>query len=483
MATVLIGNSYITAWEISPGVAKALDRATSYLVAGHFFDPRFKRKIWDGREHLMQKLLDPGSYRLPVGLIDVVRKILHEHDVRVTYGITKAQAKPPKLDLPWQGPELRGYQREAVAAFMDPKRTQSLSRGILDMPIRSGKTLTAAAVAHELGTTTIFLVPSQLLLEQTAKAFRKALKTDVGIIGKGIWDPKGVTIASVQMLVARRGKSIFTAKPEYRALAGKFGLVIFDELHHLTGPVWHKVILDIDARYRLGLSATVFLEDSHEIERGVIWLKACTGDVVYKVSASRLVEEGHLLRPDVRLHRVTEPDLSDWKDWSQALKDRGIYMNDGRNQLITDLVVEHVGLGRRTLVVSKSLKQVASLVTRIKAAGIECKSMTGSTPGPQRQKLIAKFIAGDLLVIVGTVFGEGVDIPECEAVINADGGRDKKATVQRMRCLTPSPGKKGAYVDDFMDSTNPYLARHSLERLKVYREEPAFKVRMIPART
>ena len=787
MATVLIGNSYVTVWEISPGVAKVLDRATSYLVAGYFHDPRFKRKIWDGREHLMQKLLDPGSYRLPVGLVDVVRKVLREQDVRTTYGAAKAQAKPPKLDLPWQGPKLRGYQLEAVAAFVDPKRTQSLGRGILNMPIRSGKTLTAAAVASALGTTTIFLVPSQLLLEQTYKAFTKALKADIGIIGKGVWKPRDVTIASVQMLAARRTKNLMTAKPEYRALAGKFGLVIFDECfpagtlvdgrrietiktgdmvmafdektgafrrryvvrtfkskpstmvtvhtaagavsctsshpfwtrrgwvaagalqsndmvlytthgeedppddvshlrqsgglrgmervpeekasvllhgmqpdlseqaligddggdksqacldanegeqpneaargasqgecqsagqgmeptgatrrqragtnrsanasgehpgledgarsldgeepregaadtlqgrhcepgvddrnrgergitlhpesssegrpesrgafwarvdrvelheqgsdgtfgglctdghvynleveefhtyvangfvvhncHHLTGKVWHKVMLDIDARYRLGLSATVFLDDSHEVERGAVWLKACTGDVVYKVSTSRLVDEGHLLRPDVRLHRVTEPDLSDIDEWSQALKTEGVYMNDGRNQLISDLAVEHVGLGRRTLVVSKSLKQVADLVARINAAGILCEPMIGSTPDSKRQKLIAKFIAGDLLVIVGTVFGEGVDIPECEAVINADAGRDKKATVQRMRCLTPSPGKSGAYVDDFMDFTNPYLTRHSLERLKVYREEPAFKVRMIPART
>ncbi len=782
MATVLIGNSYVTVWDISSGVAKILDRATSYLVAGYFHDPRFKRKIWDGREHLMQKLPDPGSYRLPIGLVDVVRKVLREQDVRATYGVAKTQAKPPKLDLPWQGPELRGYQHEAVAAFVDPKRTQSRARGILNMPIRSGKTLTAAAVAHELGTTAIFLVPSQLLLEQTAKVFRKALRADIGIIGDGIWNPKGVTIASVQMLVARRTKNIVSAKPEYKALAGMFGLVIFDECfpagtlvdgrpietlkpgdmvtafnegtgdfqpqrvirtfkskpstmvtvhtaagavsctsnhhfwtghrwvsagelkssdmvlytmyeedasddvshlrqggdlrrvervpekrasvlldrvqprlskqaligdnsgdesqvcvgadedeqpneaarsasqgtgqgasqrmesqgaarwqrtgadnpanapgkraglgngarnsdgeepgkgvanglqggyrepgaddrdrgerpiaqqlrssgkgrnesgnacwarvdrvelhkqgsdgtfgglcadgyvynleveqfhtyvaggfvvhncHHLRGPTWHKVMLDIDARYRLGLSATVFLDDSHEVERGAVWLKACTGDVVYKVNSSRLVEEGYLLRPDVRLHRVTEPDLSDWKTWSQVLKDRGIYLNPGRNQLIADIAVEHVRLSRRTLVVSKSLKQVASLVLRITAAGIKCKAMTGSTLGPQRQKLIAQFIAGDILVIVGTVFGEGVDIPECEAVINADAGRDKKATVQRMRCLTPSPGKKGAYVDDFLDFINPYLARHALERLKVYREEPAFRVRVV----
>lgn len=483
MATVLIGNSYVTVWEISPVVAKVLDHATSYLVAGRFHDPRFKRKIWDGREHLMEKLPDKGSYRLPIGLLDVVTKILRSHDVQATYDTAKAQAKPPDLDLPWQGPKLRGYQQEAVAAFVDPARTQSRGRGILNMPIRSGKTFTAAAVASELGTTTIFLVPSQLLLEQTVKAFRKALRADIGIIGDGIWEPKGVTIASVQMLVARRTKNIISAKPEYRALAGKFGLVIVDECHHMTGNVWHKVMLDIDARYRLGLSATVFLDDSHEVERGVVWLKACTGNVVYKVNASRLVNEGYLLRPDVRLHRVTEPDLSDVKTWSLALKNRGIYENSYRNQLITDIAVEHADLGRRTLVVSKSLKQVANLVARITAAGMKCKEMIGSTPGPMRQKLITEFIAGDLLVIVGTVFGEGVDIPECEAVVNADAGRDKKATVQRMRCLTPSPGKEGAYVDDFMDTMNPYLARHSLERLKVYRDEPAFRVRMIPART
>ncbi|KKM62074.1 hypothetical protein LCGC14_1525320 [marine sediment metagenome] len=258
-------------------------------------------------------------------------------------------------------------------------------------------------------------------------------------------------------------------------VAGGF---VVHNCHHLTGTRWHRVMSDFEARYRLGLSATAFLDDDHEIERGVIWLKASTGPIRYDVGMSQMIDEGYLLAPNVTLHKIHEPDLRR-RDWSRHLKDAGVYLNPGRNQLITDLAVEHTRAGRKTLVVSKSLAQVESLRTSIKESGVACEAMIGTTPAPERRDLIARFVAGRLPVIVGTVFGEGVDIPECDVVINADGGRDRKATVQRMRCLTPCAGKSEAFVDDFLDLMNPYLADHSRERLKVYRSEPAFKIRVV----
>ena len=82
-------------------------------------------------------------------------------------------------------------------------------------------------------------------------------------------------------------------------------------------------------------------------------------------------------------------------------------------------------------------------------------------------------------MLLGTVFAEGVDIPEVEVVINAEGGRDAKATMQRMRNMTVAEGKNRALLIDFMDEFNPYLQKHSMERLKVYRSIPEFNVEVI----
>jgi len=62
------------------------------------------------------------------------------------------------------------------------------------------------------------------------------------------------------------------------------------------------------------------------------------------------------------------------------------------------------------------------------------------------------------------------------AVVNAEGGKDVKRTIQRMRNLTPCDGKTEAVFVDFIDQTNPYLAEHSLARLQTYRSEPAFRL-------
>ncbi len=779
MGTLEIGNRYLRLTGIDPATVREIDRATSYRVAGFMFDPRWRRKPrrWDGREHLLEYVPDDSSYRVPIGLLeDVVECLGTGHAITAQCD----RPKPPDLDLPWTGPELRPYQRAAVDAFVSPGGwDEKNGRGIISLPIRSGKTLTAAAVAARLGTTAIVIVPSQLLLGQTVETLSGALDAEVGVVGSGTWDPRPVTVATVQTLAAKRGRRISSAAPEYLALVRRFGLVVFDECfpagtlvdgrpieafkpgdtvtafdektstflprrvartfkskpkvmatihtaagvvsctsnhpfwtrrgwvdavglqsgdmvlyithgeedasdgvphlrhngdlqrvgripadgesvlldrvqprlpeqalvrddggdepqarlgtdegeqpdeaargasegtdqsadqrmgpkgtterqrtradspadalgerarledgayrtdgegpgertadtlqgryrepraddrgrgerplaqqledsssrqaqgsgsdwarvdrvelheqrsdgtfgglcadghvynleveglhtyvangfvvhncHHLTGTRWHRVVGDFEARYRLGLSATAFLDDAHEVERGVIWLKASTGPIRHSETMSAMIRGGYLLAPDVRLHKVEEPDLSGW-EWSRKLKDAGVYLNRSRNWLVAELASEHARAGRKVLVVSKSLAQVKRLHDLIREADTTCEVMIGTTPAPERRHLIGQFVAGGLSVIVGTVFGEGVDIPECEVVINADGGRDKKATVQRMRCLTPCPGKQGAFVEDFIDMTNNYLAGHALERLKVYREEPEFKV-------
>ena len=85
-------------------------------------------------------------------------------------------------------------------------------------------------------------------------------------------------------------------------------------------------------------------------------------------------------------------------------------------------------------------------------------------------------VEGEYNVIVGSVIGEGVVIPTIEVVINAEGGKDIKNTIQRQRNLTISEGKKEAVLIDFMDEMNKIFRKHSKERLDVYQEEDAFTV-------
>jgi len=411
------------------------------------------------------------GYSVPIGLLRTV--LLTFDDMEVPYRLDN-QRRPSAHDVRYEwndGIKLRDYQMEAIEAITEPGVETGL--GILKMPIRSGKTKTAAGLIHRLGKQTLFIVPSQMLLHQTHASLSEALCFNVGRIGDSHWDEKCVTVATVQTLSKVRGE------PRYRHVAKTYDLVIFDESHHLRGDVWHKVVMDLGACYRVGLSATVYFDSKREQERGVIWLRGCCGEIRIDVSTTRLIEAGYLMRQNVELHRCNEPQgFKDWK-WSQELRDKLIYMNDWRNRKIVELAAAKVREGLSVLIVSNRLNQIRDLAEKMTAAGLDHRAVTGKDRSETRAENVEAFTSRSCPILIGTVFGEGIDIPEVEVVINAEGGRDMKASVQRMRNMTPHAGKTEAIFIDFMDTTNPYFAGHSAERLASYRAEPAFNIRVV----
>ena len=102
--------------------------------------------------------------------------------------------------------------------------------------------------------------------------------------------------------------------------------------------------------------------------------------------------------------------------------------------------------------------------------------LVGRSSKEEREDGISRFIAGDAPIIVGTILGEGVDIPAIDVVINAEGGKAKVSTVQRLRNLTLREGKTEAITIEFVDDHNPRFRKWTLDRLKIYRKEPAFNI-------
>jgi superfamily II DNA or RNA helicase len=463
-----------------------LDEVTSYKVAGAHFTPAFRAKRWDGREHLLAFTNGKG-YNVPTGMLEDVIECLEEHGFE--YEIDASRRKEPgkKIAVEWNDAiTLRPYQVDAVEAILDEARGELMGAGILQMPIRSGKTKTAAAIIARLTRRTLFIVPSQMLLHQTRASLAESFDVEleeIGQIGDSEWIEKPITVASVQTLTracgGKRGKKTHPQDPRYTALKTRVDIVFFDECHHLRAQQWRTVVLDFDSRYKIGLSATVYFDASRQQERGVIWLRACTGRVVFEVSPSSLIEAGYLMRPDIRLFKITEPRGISEDDWGQELTDAAIHFNEHRNAKIVSIAEELIAGGLRTLIVTNRKEQAGKLQELLTERDIPAGVITGEDKSGARRGLVKAFVDRKLQALIGTVFGEGVDIPEIDAVINAEGGRDVKATVQRMRCLTPHDGKTEAVFVDFMDLTNGYFAKHSRERLKAYKAEPAFKVRVV----
>jgi superfamily II DNA or RNA helicase len=254
--------------------------------------------------------------------------------------------------------------------------------------------------------------------------------------------------------------------------------IVVHNCHHSKAEAWHLTIMDFAGLYRVGLSATIYLDNVRENERGVIWVKACCGRVKIDVPTSRLVKAGYLMTQNVEMHTIDRPDLSGRK-WCKKLQDEAIYENPVRNAKIVELVKQRVGEDLCVLVISNRHNQISLLAQALDATSIPFDVIIGSDDTTTRKRKVESFKKGDTKVLIGTVFGEGVDIPEVEVVINAEGGRDVKATVQRQRNLTPHADKREAVFIDFIDETNQYFLRHSRERLATYRAESAFNVKIV----
>lgn len=510
MIKLIKRNQYVELRGVELRELRALEAATSYLVSGYYFSPAFRARRWDGREHLIKRR--EGKLTAPIGLLEDVVKTLEGMKRKFKIKDKSINRADFNISVGWNKKvKPRWYQEEAAKAFL------ARGRGILKMPIRSGKTKTAGLVIFRLQKRTLFLVPSQLLLRQTAESLAECMPdADIGLIGDGEWqEGKDITVATMQSVALARGGGMRTCKgnferndsgmriegeykdkacvcgrkkcngnkrwrvkprPEWANLRDNYDLLVMDEAHHLTGETWHETHMDIKARFRLALSATAFLSLTKEVERGVIWLKACCGDIVYDVPMSDLVEQGYLMRQNVKVYRVTRPDRSE-VEWSANLHDQCIYLNPYRNAMIAILARHYVDRGLKVLIVTNRKKQIEALVEELDQRRVQSVVVTGAERGETRQERIEAFKGGYVDALVGTVFGEGVDIPEVEVLINAEGGTDLKSTIQRMRNMTPAEGKTKAILVDFWDDTNPYFTKHSRARMKAYTSEPAFRVR------
>jgi superfamily II DNA or RNA helicase len=185
---------------------------------------------------------------------------------------------------------------------------------------------------------------------------------------------------------------------------------------------------------------------------------------------------GYLIRPTIIMVGIHEPKIEVGGSYA-TVYNRLIVHNDYRNAKIVEKVNEAIGQGMRTLVTtSKSLEHIEILDELLRREGYSVAVLTGATTASERKRLVNAYKKGKVDVLLGTVLGEGVDIPEVECVVNAEGGKSDIRTMQRFRNLTTAPGKTRAVMYDFTDWTHKYLARHSLARFRAYRANEMFKI-------
>jgi len=496
-------------------IYRIVDRPFSFPVKGAKFSPAFRSHRWDGKTHLVRKARlagdKVGAIRFPHGLALEIEALLVKNEDRLGLAgkfeildeLPTSRVKPGRSDrMALAGSiVLRSYQAEAVETAIRE------GRGILLMPPRSGKTLTAAAIMARLGLPTLFVVSSDALLDQAIRTFLEALPgASITRIGGGEWDESGdVVVASIQTLSTR------LESRQFYKFARSRSLVFFDESHHLIGsavrkkkdaegnpvPVkkksvsgskWRDAALAFQARYVFGLTATIEIDGSASNDTESIWLRGICGPVIFARSIRDMMDVGALSHMTVRWLQY-DPDLDDkaeTEEWSGATYHDMIAACRGRNKAIVAVAVQEARAGRSVLVdtarVQHSRDLGSEIANSLPSGKVEI--LTGkrdSQSAARREHVLAQFRDGSVAVVVGTVIGEGVDIPSLEVVINAEGGKVKTATLQRLRNMTAVKGKADPVIYEPVDGHHPYLARWCRARQKVYEAEEAFGFEIVSA--
>ena len=336
-------------------------------------------------------------------------------------GYVDGEAHPIALDeTDWQ---LRPYQQLAAESFWHG------GSGVVVLPCGAGKTLVGAAAMALAGSTTLILVTNTV----SARQWREELVRRTSLTAEEIGEYSGakkeirpVTIATYQVITTKRGGihphlELFDARD--------WGLIIYDEVHLLPAPVF-RMTADLQARRRLGLTATLVREDGRE---GDVF--SLIGPKRYDAPWKDIEAQGYIAPADCVEVRVT---LTDAERMTYAvaepeLKYRLAATAESKTDVVVDLIAKHHGVP--TLVIGQYVDQLDDLAERLGAPVI-----TGDTTVRRRQQLYAAFRSGEIdLLVVSKVANFSIDLPTAQVAIQVSGAfGSRQEEAQRLgRLLRP----------------------------------------------
>ncbi|MGH3445624.1 MAG: helicase-associated domain-containing protein, partial [Nocardioidaceae bacterium] len=170
-------------------------------------------------------------------------------------GYVDGEAHP--IELVEDGWSVRSYQAEAAESFWHG------GSGVVVLPCGAGKTIVGVAAMARAKATTLVLVTNTVAARQWKHELlrRTSLTEDeIGEYSGNRKEIRPVTIATYQVMTTRR-KGVYTHLELFDAR--DWGLVIYDEVHLLPAPIF-RMTADLQARRRIGLTATLVREDGRE---------------------------------------------------------------------------------------------------------------------------------------------------------------------------------------------------------------------------
>ncbi|WCN81994.1 DNA repair helicase XPB [Micromonospora sp. LH3U1] len=329
---------------------------------------------------------------------------------------------------PWT---LRSYQREAVEAFW------AGGSGVVVLPCGAGKTLVGAAAMAEAKATTLILVTNTVAGRQWKReliARTSLTEEEIGEYSGERKEIRPVTIATYQVLTARRGGA-FTHLDLFGAR--DWGLVVYDEVHLLPAPIF-RFTADLQARRRLGLTATLVREDGRE---GDVF--SLIGPKRYDAPWKDIESQGWIAPAECTEVRVTLTDAERMSYATAEAEERYRMAATARTKLpvVKALVDRHPN--DQVLVIGAYIDQLHQLGEYLDAPIIQ-----GSTTNKERERLFDAFRTGEIRTLVISKVGNfSIDLPEAAVAIQVSGTfGSRQEEAQRLgRVLRPKADGRQAH--------------------------------------
>ncbi len=307
---------------------------------------------------------------------------------------------------------MRDYQQEAVSAFHMNGEPQG-GNGVVVLPCGAGKTIVALGAMATLKCHTLVLTANTVALRQWREELIEKTSLTEEHIGEYSGETKEirpVTLATYQILTYRKNKG-----DEFKHF-GLFdqkgwGLIIYDEVHLLPAPVF-RYTAEIQARRRLGLTATLVREDGREED-----VFSLIGPRRYDMPWKLLERQGWIAEAYCREIRV---DLPEARRMTYAVANRRDKFriaseNSRKTEIIRALLEQHPS--DQVLIIGlyvRQLKQIAAL--------FDIPLITGSTRLQTRLDLYARFRSGELKrLVVSKVANFAIDLPDASVAIQISG--------------------------------------------------------------
>jgi DNA excision repair protein ERCC-3 len=394
------------------------------------------------REYLKERI-DESSFKVSQAHRGVVKQAL----IAVGYpaedlaGYTEGAALPihlrelNRLGLPFR---VRDYQRDAADIFYAGGDVRGGS-GVIVLPCGAGKTIVGITAMALLQRKTLVLTTSITAVKQWHREILD--KTDLAdnLVSEYTGETKEiapVTLATYQILTHRPDKK--EEFPHFKLFDQQdWGLIIYDEVHLLPAPVF-RVTAQIQARRRLGLTATLVREDGRE---GDVF--TLIGPKKYDVPWRELETRGWIAEANCAEVRVGLPEaermeyaVAEWRN-----KYRLASENPAKEDVVGRLLEKY--RDSRVLIIGQYLKQLRQMSKRFNIPLI-----MGQTPNSEREELFGKFRKGECRhLILSKVGNFAIDLPDANVLIQVSGTfGSRQEEAQRLgRILRPKSSGEVAH--------------------------------------